>query len=124
MKASELRIGNYILYGETHTIFEVITINEEGYSVKNENEETWIEQWAFYGIQLTEEWLIKFGFNKSKHWYTLGNISISADMTRLTQEINGPQVELYNQFKCPVYVHKLQNLYYELTGEELTELIP
>ena len=120
MKARELRIGNYILYGETHTIFQVMTINEDGYTVKNDIEETWIEQWAFYGIPLTEDWLVKFGFKKSKHWYTLGDIAIYKDMARLTQKVDGMYVEIYNQFKCPEYVHQLQNLYFALTGEELT----
>ena len=32
MKASELRIGNYILFSEDNTIFEVGSIEEKGYT--------------------------------------------------------------------------------------------
>ena len=125
MEAREIRIGNYVYvdwvdsgrkleinhgvhYG-TETM--VMNVTPTGYGIAL----------SFVApIPLTEDWLIKFGFEKSKHWYTIGGIAISTDMNRLTQKVDGMYVEIYNQFKCPKYVHKLQNLYYELTGEELT----
>jgi hypothetical protein len=76
-------------------------------------------------IQLTEEWLIKMGFEKS------------VDTTNLfvkIENINEVQYEIsfYEKVGCSLYaeefwlkdeikyVHQLQNLYYALTNEELT----
>jgi hypothetical protein len=70
-------------------------------------------------IPLTEEWLLKFGFvsNPYKDRYELIakiNIIIECDKTK-------GLVNLYcEQFPHIKYVHQLQNLYFALTGEELT----
>ena len=137
MEARELRIGNIIEcspIGDTYkdrnpyhgkNIFEVVgtfrhSVNLElGFGATQTIDISYTKP-----IPLTEDWLIKFGFKKSKHWYTIGGISISADLNRLTHEVNGTHVEFYNQFKCPEYVHQLQNLYFALTGEELTISVP
>ena len=65
-------------------------------------------------IQLTEEWLVKFGFIKrtpTGYYFDMGRMSI-----------NLPDFE-YKNIRIDVklkYVHQLQNLYFALTGEELT----
>lgn len=125
MKANELRIGNYV-YADWVDAGRKLEIN---YGVHYGTETMVMDVTpAGYGIALsfvepiplTEDWLLKSGFKKSKHWYTLGGIAISTDMNWLTQKVDGMYVEFYNQFKCPKYVHQLQNLYFALTGEELT----
>lgn len=129
MEARKLRIGNYVYvdwvdssrkleinYGVHYgTETMVMDVTPTGYGIAL----SFVEP-----IPLTEDWLLKFGFKKSKHWYTFEDIAISTDMTRLTQKVNGMYVEFYNQFKCPEYVHQLQNLYFALTGEELTISVP
>lgn len=135
MKAGELRIGNYILYGETHTVFQVLTINEDGYTVKNDSEETWIEQWAFYSIPITKEWLVKFGFTKThgrdefkKGWFrivrTISHYTRNPLSGQLDEHLSFVDLDVFHDVE-PVrihikYVHQLQNLYFALTGEELT----
>ena len=66
------------------------------------------------GLILTEEWLLKFGFEKIKTnnciYWTLNNVDI--------WELNGG---FANDLDIPIqYIHQLQNLYFALTNEELT----
>jgi len=120
MKARDFRIGNLIKYSEDGTVFEITEIDKLGFEVKNENEETWIEHDLFEPIQLTEEWLIKFGFKKigTKTYfdYHIGNFFIY---------IIGCSLKEKNFYfsSCDEYrittVHQLQNIYFALTGEEL-----
>ena len=82
----------------------------------NRSGESYIES-KIKGVKLTEEWLLKFGFNKKdiselpfdELIYEKGNIQINDEM------------EFYNGiFTQKIkYVHQLQNLYFALTGEEL-----
>jgi hypothetical protein len=123
MKASELRIGNYILFSEDNTIFEVGSIEEKGYTVQNEEETTWIEAYQFEPITLTKKWLLKFGFEINRQtkennniWRcncTQGNFDIEQIIGFFLWDNNSysPKIE---------YIHQLQNLYFALTGEELT----
>ena len=72
-------------------------------------------------IELTEEWLLRMGFEKVKSYYEeaetfdfyYGNIYF--DMANQSTKING----YYCLSFVPEYVHQLQNLFYCLTGEEL-----
>jgi hypothetical protein len=114
MKASDLRIGNYVYdtLGKVNKIdLEAIT-----YIVKEPHNQV-------KPIPLTEEWLLKFGFEKSK-------VSSQFDKEKLTIQVSN---ELERHKKGRVYfnswaileesikyVHQLQNLYFALTGEELT----
>jgi len=119
--ANELRIGNYLtdLFGET---FEVDGI--ETYGVFNSK----IGDIPLDGcvpIPLTEEWLLKFGFQEiDKSIYrledvlTYGRITFFANQGMLCElgqssgyKLGEPDIK---------HVHQLQNLYFSLTGEELT----
>jgi hypothetical protein len=71
-------------------------------------------------IPLTEEWLLKFGFKwkqiKDLSSYTLSKLELyrySSNNNKIFFEYAEGEVELK-------YVHQLQNLYFALTGEELT----
>ncbi len=123
MKANELRIGNLVCYSEDNTIFKIYAIERDGFSVENQIEATWIECGEFKPIQLTEEWLLKFGFVKSK-------VSSQFDKEKLTIQIAN-ELEYHKKGRVYFnswaileesikYVHQLQNLYFALTGEELT----
>jgi hypothetical protein len=79
-------------------------------------------------IPLTEDWLKRFGFEKDEEydegglvdyrmmlmWHSLEFVSFwnSEDLKGVNQPQTGVDVE---------YVHQLQNLYFALTGEELTK---
>jgi hypothetical protein len=107
MKASELRIGNKVLFSENGKVFTVFEIAKNGIVVGDEIEYTWIEIDQFEGIKLTEEWLLKFNFEKSSYGYESEMLTIGFDFR---QEKTGVKIE---------YVHQLQNLYFALTGNEL-----
>lgn len=126
IKSEELMIGNYIeSYGE---ISEITLIGTEGvsakYDVENGKCTVRFSNPNLLPIPLTEEWLIKFGFDKSfdssfyililPHKYKV-YISISFEMYsyQVCQSGNGFSVDIK-------HVHQLQNLYYVLTGEQLT----
>lgn len=69
-------------------------------------------------IQITEEWLLKFGFEKmiveNYPIFILGNFMI--EFYELESLVNYMNTELINIH----YVHQLQNLYFALTQTELT----
>ena len=108
MKASELRIGNFVLNdGDVHQI-------KHGYDIDEA-----IHQ--YQPTPLTEEWLLKFGFYE--HYSALqisilgGNLKIS--IAKKTAFITNSDEPLY-YLPFPKYVHHLQNLFFCLCGEELT----
>ena len=119
MKQNELRIGNWISDQGYETI--VFQINET-----HVNDDLMLDH--FEPIPLTEEWLVRFGFEKSdKYGYFLSPHKESFSdscFTRLCfflEEmdfiVNSNDYDGWN-VHCE-YVHQLQNIYVALTGEEL-----
>lgn len=124
INASELRIGNY-LERMDGSIFQV---NCDDFSLI---EKTPIKP---YPIPLTEEWLLNFGFSKhTKRWsLSVGGELFDYHILDVQNEfpplwhcknegytISG-QVRNTRQSHFVKYVHQLQNLYFALTGTELT----
>jgi hypothetical protein len=113
MKANELRIGNYILLQGVTKPTQVSIIDTTEQSTRTKASP----------IPLTEEWLLKFGFVKKKgeSGYSKGKLLIYFGLTTMSG-VNGRTY--FNSwailYKSPEYVHQLQNLYFALTGEELT----
>lgn len=110
LKASDLRIGNYVNY-----LDEVIQIANISRADKLEGVKP---------IKLTEDWLIRFGFEKDSefrqiHLNILGRLSFEMVNDDLYLQYNETKDRgiLFNKIKT---VHALQNLYYALTNEELT----
>jgi hypothetical protein len=120
MNANELRIGNKILFAEDGTEFTVTDILGNGFNVKNEEENTWIEADQFEGVTLTEEWLLSFGFYKTMSWtYAIeleGNLKLVYYLGEKGWSIG---FKSYSDFTNLKYVHQLQNLYFALMGKEL-----
>ena len=130
MTAVELRIGNLVDLG--NRIAKVIEINHLACVVVDleETQDTIEDYDRTKPIPLTEEWLLKFGFEleheftnayklyTTKHPYDCSNItySINEKMLRFSNGENKGST-LIPHIK---YVHQLQNLYFALTGEELT----
>ena len=123
MKPNELRIGNKVNYKDENHEFEVIEIDTLGMRVKDNEQETWIEYECFEAIPLTKERLIKFGFYKDKFELKLKindllffySKSFENVMMTSNNDLGG-----YNHIRGVKYVHQLQNLYFALTGKELT----
>jgi hypothetical protein len=102
MKPNELRIGNLVKLSDNTTIFSV-----------NYIEEKWVEGQNFKGIPLTEEWLLKFGFDDlGTYGYGRGNFHICLHYNEFYFPINNRKVFIQQ-------VHQIQNLYWSLCGEEL-----
>jgi hypothetical protein len=129
MKASELRIGNFIYKESEYEFenginqiisvlqFECVSTRPLNCHVKHYN----VNTSNLKPIPLTEEWLLKFGFEKTE-WDNFNSY-------RLMIGSNDYAIILYSDGNCEVgdiitckieYVHQLQNLYFALTGEELT----
>ena len=146
MKANELRIGNYIASSgnpknkETWVIGKVHYISSlnakfEQIEVETEEEFTWFFKDSYFGIPLTEEWLLKFGFEKVdvNEQYEIScsinerksviNVSIEDEVVIDVHTYN-PKDKYGAWLNTPnKHVHQLQNLYHALTGEELKTLI-
>ena len=111
--AKELRIGNWVyVYGKNMQV----TIG--GLAVF---------QYDCKPIELNEEWLKRLGFEKvmdSITIYSVYEIQRDVDNIRHVFEImhDNRRLKFYlrgNHLEIK-YVHQLQNLYFALTGEELT----
>ena len=113
MKANELRIGNYVNYNEDPFVIKMIRDREYN---------------DFIPIPLTEEWLLKFGFElqygfggirryyKDRYLIEKGISQFFDNGMSFRITINNTESTHANSIK---YVHQLQNLYFALTGEEL-----
>ena len=133
MKPNELRIGNIVLKDDEEIIVDPYDmINLQTYDLINVP----IELNEYSPIPLTEEWLIKLGFTNmenicwqryvQKKWVNFDNgffffrvmkhsfawWFILEDETNTERGINMGDIQ---------YIHELQNLYFALTGEELTQ---
>jgi hypothetical protein len=120
IQANELRLGNWI---EAEVNFEyqqiqVFEINEDtlnGFKGVLRSST---------GIPLTEDWLLKLGFEKDdgesdNPFCTLrfSNFEFQSDLSVNFERV---YVRLNNKDLIIEYVHQLQNLYFALTGAELT----
>jgi hypothetical protein len=78
----------------------------------------WMDSEYSWAIPLTEEWLLKLGFTRTEDGLIYGTERQSFKFSSVEQQfsINGQSIRL-NQ---PKHVHQLQNLYFFLTGEDLT----
>jgi hypothetical protein len=109
MKASELRIRNFVYHN--HSIGMKLPVQiTEGKDIDLADE--------FEPIPLTEEWLLKFGFErKGNQFYNLLKYS---EVEILIRDNFWTCDGIVFSLHCLEYVHQLQNLYFALTGEELT----
>jgi hypothetical protein len=103
MDAKQLRIGNYVKFGKLFK--KVVEIAEEGFYILDKDGTTLKNTWAdLQPIPLTQEWLMKFGFDE-KEPVLISSWKFSPFCETIIT-------------KCE-YVHQLQNLYFALTGKEL-----
>lgn len=129
MKSKELRIGNLIGWHDGNRE-DFLPIEIQGIvgkrihvNVNGSNQFCHESYQSFLPIPLTEEWLLKFGFEKhnnlffSNHDY-FSYIELGAyGCDGLYGYCLNDEKSIYHKLK---YVHQLQNLYFALTNEELT----
>ncbi len=129
MEAKDLRIGNYLeLLGEIRKVEGIFNLpkRKEMYWIKCEGI---IDTKIIHcePIPLTEEWLLKFGFEwEDVESKTNGETDkmLFKDILLMKRHHNDlwaacPYGYLISPHRT-LYVHQLQNLYFALTGEELT----
>ena len=150
MKARELRIGNLVtdeFYDHFKTVHKVESINEKGINLEVTDDGDWPEVASHWiepecsfdklrGIPLTEEWLLKFGFFlkeeiDDEHFF---NGALFQDRNsdefvihhgeeyHYIRDISASSFDGSTEYRTTKiqYIHQLQNLYFALTGEELT----
>ena len=120
MTSSELRIGNYIKGIGIKPTWHIEGIKGDLiYSL-----DEWRLLNSFEPIPLTEEWLLKFGFDFSVDtWYLKG---VAIWETECCDAKGNEEIGFFYELRDVgmmdmniKYVHQLQNLYFALTGEEL-----
>ena len=110
MKASELRIGNYVV--QPSTPFDPVRVT--------------LSALQYYGndlipIPITEEWLLKFGFEKDGNYFDIDVNGYSLSIFNLQEySVSENKDDETNAWFSINYVRQLQNLYSALTNKELT----
>ena len=128
MKASELKIGNLVsLDGRVSTVLGIDHRNS--LKVKNDFSTFQTSCLNVEPIPLTEDWLKRFRFEKDNYGtFVLNSIDKNENDLWLKIQDNdfGIALNLFHNKKEPTfldsisYLHQLQNLYFALTGTELT----
>lgn len=135
LKANELRIGNFVYpvfdKNQPHEPEILIVKQITGFGElagvlvsKITGDTNFIHSLPEIGIRsipLTEEWLLKFGFENGKFKRVrLQKLNTEDWFIEYCTMISGVdswiRVGIFTEYK---YVHQLQNLYFALTGEEL-----
>ena len=112
MKANELRIGN-LIYGYSGRVCAISSINESFIKIRNDQDTILLCDCK--PIPLTEDWLVKLGFESNPYQDRYENKVIQVECNKLRG-----YTELWIDGMPHIkYVHQLQNLYFALTGEEL-----
>ena len=133
LKAKDLRIGNLIWsgksndstkeqpFGHWHKVISIGNDDQKFEQIESETEESfeWIFKDNWTGIPLTEDILLKCGFNKHHACMVLPLLTACCLIYAIKKreffmDFNGIDVEYNLQ-----YVHQLQNLYFALTNKEL-----
>lgn len=120
--ANELRIGNYLYFG--NTIIELSTINSDN-TIRffNENKTNTVGCFSLKGfnpIALTEEILLKCGFKeiyKSEYTHKFEyDIDVRIEFKLIPKMYFYFMGNILTEIK---YLHQLQNIYWCLVGREL-----
>ena len=143
MEAKELRIGNFVTIDneefhpeiknvplevtqilQCESLIRGIWTHSVSLEFINKKKNVYYEDFGQFikyiePIPLTEEWLLKFGFENCGYYYNKNDIRIYFVHER---EFEGFVFEygMAESFCKIRFVHNLQNLYFALTGEELT----
>ena len=113
IKVKELRIGNLLKDKYSNEIIKVNGITESDIFFTG----NFTKEWQAEPIEITEEWLLKFGFKETKEdkkikWFTKNRLDIVLGEDNFI-------VFDHLVLKHLKYIHQLQNLHFALTQREL-----
>ena len=116
MEASELRIGNFIKTKVKNHLKGILEDNILKASIDELDIcQNFTTTNGYYPIELSEEWLVRFKFKKSKM-----DIRIwSCGSLKIKEHTNGYKFKYIESITYIKYVHQLQNLYFALNKTEL-----
>lgn len=133
IQGHELRLGNLIATEGLGLPQHVIELSQNTF-VTNLKANTLQHYKNAIPIPLTEEWLLKLGFNKVADKNKIANDKIVYGLFGIGFQLNlvvNHKWDVYTNWNnnknyitangaAVKYVHQLQNLYFALTGQELT----
>ncbi|MCE4064328.1 hypothetical protein LXM63_04425 [Chryseobacterium gleum] len=107
----ELRIGNIVRLKSKNKDYVI----DSGYEI-----DTGTDSEDFEPIELTEDWLLNFGFEPTTPGYW-SNGKLEIGYTTTDDNIQYEYISITHKTEMTdlKYVHQLQNLIFSLTGEEL-----
>jgi len=127
MNVADLKIKNLVEYkNQVFTITEIFQHSDKEYFVKIENDihSISVPAEAITPIQITEEWLEKFGFSRTysseqRIRYERPESFLKYDIDLSSRKIVEGLKIYGNSIKCK-YIHEFQNLFSCLFGKEAT----
>jgi len=123
MEANELRIGNYVYCNfTTNQPDKIDTIDLVDFDIINTKDGN-MENYK--PIPLTEEILLKCGFDRDRDgWYLSAEYKLYNPLNPMGMPSGKYYIMTFHDkiiaVKATIYLHQLQNLYFALTGNELT----
>lgn len=123
MKPQELRLGNFVKYGQNGFPMFVTAIGKDWLYLDFDGNESDIYECDtedVFPIPITPQWLIDNGFTAGAV-LTKKNVQITPitlDYWKVIVNCHNYKTELRKDIK---YIHELQNMYYQATGKELCE---
>ena len=130
INTKELRLGNLFANIEDNSIYKVTKINEDSIEGICSNNMGWFGEKHFHlieqvlPIEITEEWFKIFGFKKEKD-LKLYRLENEIGWIEILLKVGGGEFVFYwkdAHIAKIKYVHELQNLFFALTHEELTQV--
>ena len=120
LKEYDLRIGNFIKVISTTKTFDSFITQAKGYDIVRIEEKSF-NHWNYEPVILDEELLLNFGFSEiggcNEKDFTNGDYNIFINSIGEINFLFFREGDWYQKLN---YVHQLQNLYFALTGSELT----
>lgn len=113
LQKTEVRIGNYFIFVDSFDCRENNDINQISESDFEEDSNSWDRKLP---LKLTDNLLLKNGFSQYGTIFESEGISLTKRENGYCLS-EGSEYLIGNDFE---FVHQLQNLYFVLTGNELT----
>lgn len=120
----EFRIGNLVNYNGNHNEIGIVSeilkndlTNVSPYKIGiNHRVDIRYDIDKLKPIQLTEDWLLSFGFKNHENYFWYKKENVFSNMLSVGIQNKDGVITIIENIR---YLHQLQNLYYIFTGSEL-----